>query len=97
MKQYLINGTDYKDPSALERRMKARPDHLAGMSLLKKSGNFVMGGATLDAGGVMNGSVVILQFESDEDLARWKDNEPYLLQEVWQTVDIRPFKVATVG
>lgn len=96
MKQYLITGTDYRDPSAMERRMKARPDHLAGMRLLKKSGNFVMGGATLDAEGNMSGSVIILQFESDEELARWKANEPYLLQDVWETIDIKPFKVADV-
>jgi uncharacterized protein YciI len=96
MKQYLITGTDYRDPSALERRLKARPDHLAAMSALKKSGNFVTGGATLDAQGNMNGSVIILQFQSEADLARWKAEEPYLFQDVWETVDIKPFKVTNV-
>jgi uncharacterized protein YciI len=96
MKQYLITGTDHKDALALERRMKARPDHLAGMSVLKKAGNFITGGATLDPQGTMTGSVIILQFESAQDLERWRANEPYIIQDVWETVDIKPFKVAEV-
>jgi uncharacterized protein YciI len=96
MKQYLITGIDYKDALAAERRMNARPDHLAGMSALKKMGNFVTGGATLNPSGNMTGSVIILQFESEADLEHWKATEPYLIQNVWETIDIKAFKVADI-
>jgi len=42
----------------------------------------------------MIGTVMILQFESEEQLEVWKQEEPYLTRDIWETVDIKPFKVA---
>lgn len=97
MKQYLVTGYDYTDEGALDRRMGARPHHLDGAVALKASGNYVLGGAVLNDEGKMIGSVMVLQFETDEELEAWQKNEPYVTQKIWETVDVKPFKVAQVS
>ena len=96
MNQYLITGYDYTDSEAQKRRMDARPHHLDGVKVLKEKGNYFNGGAILNADGNMIGSVMMMQFESDEALEAWKKSEPYITQKVWEIVDIKPFKVAVV-
>ena len=96
MNQYLITAYDYTHTDALQNRMNVRPHHLDGAKELKEKGNFVLGGAMLNDEGKMIGSVMVLQFETDEELEAWKKNEPYITQKVWETVDIKPFKVANV-
>ncbi len=96
MKQYVIIAKDGTDDEALARRMAARPEHLAGIKSLKENNNFVTGGATLDDDGKMIGSVMIAQFESDELMQEWYDNEPYITQGVWKSIEIKPFRVANV-
>ncbi|MCR8557159.1 hypothetical protein KXD93_05875 [Mucilaginibacter sp. BJC16-A38] len=97
MNQYLITAYDHTDANGLSRRMNVRPHHLDGASALKKNGNFILGGAMLNDKGKMIGSVMVLQFETVEELEAWKQSEPYITQDVWESVDIKPFKVATVA
>jgi len=78
MKQYLIIAEDGKDDGALDRRKEVRPLHLAGAKKLKENGNFVIGGAMLDDDANMRGSIMIVQFESQDDFQKWYDNEPYI-------------------
>ncbi|WP_462265604.1 YciI family protein [Mucilaginibacter sp.] len=96
MKQYLITGYDYTDSGANERRMNARPHHLDNARELKEKGRYLQGGAILNGEGTMIGSVMMMQFESDEELEAWKRNEPYVTQKVWETVDVKPFKLAVI-
>lgn len=96
MNQYLITAYDFTDTDALNRRMAVRPLHLDAARQLRETGNFVLGGAMLNDEGKMIGSVMVLQFETEEQLAAWKQNEPYITQKVWETVDIKPFKVANL-
>jgi uncharacterized protein YciI len=96
MKQYLVTGYDYTDAEALQRRMNVRPHHLDGAKALKESGNYVLGGAILNDQGNMIGSVMILQFETEEGLEAWEKSEPYIIQKIWESVDVKPFKVADV-
>lgn len=96
MKQYVIIAKDGTDEQALERRQNSRPVHLAGAKKLKDNNNFVLGGAMLDDDGNMRGSVMIVQFETAEDFQHWYDNEPYITGGVWQTIEVKPFKVANI-
>jgi uncharacterized protein YciI len=96
MDQYLITAYDYTDTGALQRRMNVRPHHLDAAKEMKENGNYVLGGAILNDEGHMIGSVMILQFETEEELAAWQQNEPYITQKIWETVDVKPFRVATV-
>jgi uncharacterized protein YciI len=94
MKQYIITGYDHTDEGALKRRMDVRPQHLDGAKELKADNNYIMGGAILDDEGKMIGSVMVLQFETDEELEAWKKREINITSGVWETVDVKPFKVA---
>ena len=76
--------------------MNIRPHHLDGAKSLKEGGNYILGGALLNDEGKMIGSVMVLQFESEEGLEAWKQSEPYITQKIWETVDVKPFKVASV-
>jgi len=96
MKQYLITGYDYTDEGALQRRMNVRPHHLDYARELKEKGNYLMGGAILNDEGKMIGSTMILQFENEEDLEAWQQNEIYITGKIWESFDIKPFKVAGV-
>ncbi|PWK78694.1 hypothetical protein LX99_01142 [Mucilaginibacter oryzae] len=96
MKQYLITAYDYTDAEALNRRMAARPHHIEGVKALKESGNFIAAGAMLNEEGNMIGSTMMLQFETDEALEAWKQNDPYTTQHVWESIDVKPFKVAVI-
>ena len=96
MNQYIITAYDYTDTEALQRRMNVRPHHLDGAKDLKANGNFIIGGAMLNDEGKMIGSTMILQFETEEELLAWQQSEPYITQKIWETVDIKPFRVASV-
>jgi len=96
MKQYVIIARDGADEKALDRRMEIRPVHLAGARQLKADNHFVLGGAMLNQAGQMEGSVMIVQFETEEQFQNWYDNEPYIVAGVWRTIEIKPFKIADV-
>lgn len=96
MNQYLVTAYDYTDVDAQQRRADIRPHHLDAVKELKEKGNYINGGAILNADGKMIGSALILQFENEEALEAWKQGEPYVTQKVWETVDIKPFKLADV-
>jgi hypothetical protein len=96
VKQYLIIANDGKDEGALDRRKEVRPLHLASAKKLKENNNFVIGGAMLDDDGNMRGSIMIVQFDTQDAFQKWYDNEPYITQGVWKTIEVKPFRVADV-
>jgi uncharacterized protein YciI len=96
MKQYLVTAYDYTDADAFQRRMNVRPHHLDGARELKANGNYVIGGAMLNDEGKMIGSIMIIQFETEEELQLWQQNEFYITQKIWESYDIKPFRVAEV-
>jgi uncharacterized protein YciI len=97
MNQYLVTGYDYTDEGALDRRMGVRPHHLDINKDYKAKGNYVMGGAILNDDGKMIGSVMVMQFETEEELEAWKREEPYITQKIWESVDVKPFRMATMA
>ncbi|AMM51767.1 hypothetical protein TH61_12085 [Rufibacter sp. DG15C] len=96
MTQYLVTGTDFTTEGALDHRMAIRPQHIDMMKNLKESGNFLLGGAFLDEQGIMRGSSLVLQFETESDLQKWMSEEPYILNKVWETVDVKQYKIAQI-
>lgn len=96
MLQYVIIAYDGSDAESSERRKNIRPFHLAGAKLLKDKNQFITGGAILSEDGQMTGSVMIVQFETGEEFQEWYNNEPYIKEGVWQTIEVKPFRVAVV-
>ena len=94
--QFLLVAYDGTDPEALERRMKVRPDHLEKIAVLKKKGNFLLGGAILDENEKMIGSMIVYEFPNRSALDESLRNEPYIIGGVWQKIDIRPYRLASI-
>lgn len=86
--EFLILATDATDSDAPERRLRARPEHSALVKKLKASGNFKVGGHTLDAKDRIAGSAMILDFHSREELDAYLKIEPYAVQGVWREITV---------
>ncbi|TAE32209.1 MAG: hypothetical protein EAZ91_04880 [Cytophagales bacterium] len=93
---YVVHAYDGTDEQALDRRMSVRPMHLDGAQKLRDLGHYVLGGALLSPEGKMIGSMMVLDFETDEQLQDWLSWEPYVQNKVWETIDIKPFRQAKV-
>lgn len=95
--QFLIIGYDGKDDQSPERRFAARPQHLENVKIMKEAGKLLYAGAMLDDSGQMIGSVVIGEFENEQALRNeWLESEPYVLNKVWETIEIKPFATASI-
>ncbi len=92
--QYVIHAYDHTDADALTRRMAARAAHLDYVSQFKALGKFIIGGALLDPTGRMIGSMLVLDLESEAELATYLAGDPYVVQQVWDKIDTRPFMPA---
>ena len=92
--QYIVTGYDFTDDDAVQRRLNVRPHHLDFARATKASGNLIAAAAILNEDGNAIGSVMFMQFDTDEELEAWRNSEPYVTQGVWETVDVKPARVA---
>jgi uncharacterized protein YciI len=88
--QFLVTGRDSTDEGALDRRLAARPDHIAICDELFKSRKLIFGVALQDDSGKMIGSSMVFDVESRTELDDLLEAEPYIQQKVWETVDVQP-------
>jgi uncharacterized protein YciI len=93
--QFMVLAYDGTDEGALARRLKAREAHLAGVAEMKKRGEIIAGGAILDEGGTMIGSVALVDFPDRAAVDRWLKIDPYVTGDVWRAIEVRPVKIAT--
>lgn len=94
--QFLLVAYDGTDPDALQRRLKVRGDHFKQIDELKVKGNFLVGGAILDDSGKMIGSMIVYDYPDLKSLREMLKDEPYITGNVWEKIDIRPFRLATI-
>ncbi|MBD2704092.1 hypothetical protein IC229_25830 [Spirosoma sp. BT702] len=94
--RYVVHAYDYTDADALDRRMAARPSHFDYARQLKADGQFILGGALLDPEGKMIGSMLLLDMETEEQLDAYLKTDPYIVQGVWEKIDVKPFRQADV-
>ncbi|MDZ7854389.1 MAG: YciI family protein [Halomonas sp.] len=84
--------------NSLERRLVARPDHLARLEALRDEGRLVLAGPHPaidsndpgDAG--FSGSLVVAEFEDLESAQAWADADPFMISGVYAKVTVKPFK-----
>lgn len=93
---YVIHAYDHADSTALDRRMAVRPAHLDYVRQLKEKGQFILGGALLNPDGQMIGSMLLLNMETEDQLNEYMKNDPYIVQGVWDKIDVKPFRQAAV-
>jgi len=94
--QFLLVAYDGTDSEAPERRMRARPEHLEKIAILKKNGEFLLGGAILDDDGKMIGSMIVYEFSDRQALDESLKKEPYINHGVWERIEIRPYHLAKI-
>lgn len=87
--QFLIRA--YDGAGKLDKRMEVRPRHLEGMSKLGE--HIVSAGGLLDEEGRMKGSALIMDFASRKELDEYLANEPYVLENVWEKIEVEPINV----
>ncbi|KAJ2714838.1 hypothetical protein H4R19_001521 [Coemansia spiralis] len=96
---FLVVVDDFTDPDALQRRLAARPAHLAGATKSRVQGALSLAGAMLDSheSGKMVGSALIVNAASSEEVLELLKSDPYTTGRAWNldTVRIYPFKQAT--
>ncbi len=92
--QFILIGYDGTDAGALDRRMAVRGEHLEKIEILKKSGEFLFGGAILDDSGKMIGSTIVYEFPDRAALDEKLKDEPYFTKGVWKKIEIHPFRMA---
>ena len=92
--QWLIIARDGTDEQAQARRMAARPAPLDNAARLQAEGHLLVGGALVDDDGRMIGSACVAQFATREELDAWLRTDPYVTGNVWQDIQIMPYRVA---
>lgn len=95
--QFLVVAYDGTDPESGQRRQRAREAHLAAAARLKALGQLAIGGAILDEAGTMIGSALIFDFPDRETLDRYLATDPYVVQKVWERIEVRPFRAAQLS
>lgn len=92
---YSIVGTDVAN--SLQKRMAARPDHVARLQALKAQGRLILAGPnpaidSADPGEAgFSGSIIIAEFDCLEDAEQWANDDPYIKASVYQSVTVKPF------
>ena len=93
---YAIISEDVEN--SLEKRLGARPAHLARLEQLRDDGRLLIAGPhpaidSEDPGtNGFSGSLVVAEFASLEDAQSWADADPYIEAGVYAEVKVKPFK-----
>ena len=85
-------------PGSLDKRLQARPDHLARLEALRNDARLILAGPhpavdSPDPGAAgFTGSLVVAEFVSLDAARAWADADPYVTTDVYASVIIKPFK-----
>lgn len=95
MSLYALIGHDRED--SLEQRLKVRPEHLSRVRELADQGRLVIAGPfpAIDAdeptAAGFTGSLIVAEFESLDVARHWFEQDPYVTNGVFRSIDVRPF------
>ena len=93
---YAITGQDV--PNSMDKRMAARPAHVARLQALQNEGRLLLAGPfpavdAVDPGTAgYTGSLIVAEFASLQAAQEWADADPYVAAGVYAKVSVRPFK-----
>ena len=83
--KFVIIGHD--GPEGEAKRKIHRPAHLANLDPLDKQGRVILAGPLTDKAG----SLLVLEFETQNEAERFIQNDPYTVHGVFERVEIHPF------
>lgn len=93
---YAIMAQD--SANSLEKRLKARPEHLARLELLQNAGRLLVAGPfpAIDSNDPgtngYTGSLIVAEFNSLAEAQNWADNDPFISCGVYEQVIVKPFR-----
>ncbi|HET7175431.1 MAG TPA: YciI family protein [Gammaproteobacteria bacterium] len=85
-------------PGSLQKRLSARPAHVARLEQLKSEGRLLLAGPhpaidAQDPGPAgFTGSLIVAEFASLADAQAWADADPYVGAGVYARVSVKPFR-----
>ena len=91
--QFII--TAYDGENMLEKRMAVRPQHLEGMAKLGE--HVVCAGGLTDEEGKLKGAVLVFDFDDRAGVDEYLNNEPYVINHVWEKIDVEPINVVILN
>lgn len=85
-------------PDSLAARLAVRPAHLERLRQLQAEGRLLLAGPfpaidAADPGSAgFSGSLIVAEFDSLATAQQWAQEDPYVLDQVYAQVSVRPFK-----
>ena len=85
-------------PGSLDKRLAARPGHLARLDALQNEGRMLLAGpfpaieSENPGPAGFTGSLIIAEFASQADAEAWAKADPYVAAGVYAGVQIKPFR-----
>jgi uncharacterized protein len=93
---YAIIGQDV--PNSLDKRITARPAHVARLHELQSQGRLLLAGpfpaveATDPGAAGYTGSLIVAEFDSLATAQEWANADPYMKAGVYAGVRVQPFR-----
>ncbi len=93
---YAIMAED--TPNSLEKRLTARPSHLARLQSMQNEGRLLLAGPfpaidSNDPGPAgYSGSLIIVEFPTLESAQQWANEDPFVKAGVYSQVIVKPFR-----
>ena len=85
-------------PNSLEKRMNARPQHLARLTELQSQGRLLLAGPfpaidSVDPGSAgFSGSLIVAEFIDLAAAKTWAEADPFVSAGVYMHVTVKPFR-----
>jgi uncharacterized protein YciI len=93
---FVIIAEDH--PGSLDKRLAARPEHLARLDALQNEGRMLLAGpfpaieSENPGPAGFTGSLIIAEFPSQAEAEAWAQADPYVAAGVYAGVVIKPFR-----
>ena len=87
-----------ESPDTLEKRLKARAEHLARLNQLQEQGKLLLAGPfpaidSTDPGPAgFTGSLIVAEFEDLQTATEWANADPFVNEGVYTKVTVKPFR-----
>ena len=91
--QFLVTAHDGE--GMYEKRMSVRPRHLENLAALVD--HVVCAGGLINDDGLLAGSMLVMEYDTRDQLDEYLADEPYIREKVWEDVRIEQINVLILG
>ncbi|KAF0844498.1 hypothetical protein FNL37_1948 [Methylovorus glucosotrophus] len=85
-------------PDSLQKRLLARPEHLARLQAMQDAGRLLLAGPfpaidNIDPGPAgYSGSLIVAEFATLQEATDWANADPFVAAGVYAEVSVKPFR-----